>query len=56
MIEFSHDALIYLSESWGLVSLLGCAVAVLSYGVWPSRKEVCVRAGQGEGDKKNEGA
>ena len=44
MIEFSHDALIYFSKSWGLFYLMGFSVAVLIYAFWPSKKEVFDRA------------
>ncbi len=44
MIEFSHDALIYFSKSWGLFYLMGFSIAVLIYAFWPSKKQVFDRA------------
>ncbi len=44
MIEFSYDALTYVSKSWGLFYLMGFSIAVLIYAFWPSKKQVFDRA------------
>ena len=44
MIEFSHDALVYFSKSWGLFYLVGLSVAVVIYALWPSKQKTFDRA------------
>ena len=44
MIEFSHDALVYFSKSWGLFYLVGLSVAVVIYALWPSKQKTFERA------------
>ncbi len=44
MIELSHDALAYVSKSWGLFYLVGLSVAVVIYAFWPSKKKTFERA------------
>ena len=37
-MDISHDTLVALSKSWGLFYLIGFAVAVLVYALWPANR------------------
>ena len=43
-MDFSHDALVYFSKSWGLFYLMGFSAVVVIYAFWPSKKETFDRA------------
>lgn len=37
-MDLSHDTFVAISKSWGLFYLIGMAVAVLIYALWPSNR------------------
>lgn len=43
-MHFDHQAFVAFSKSWGLFYLIGMAVAVLIYALWPSNKKRFDRA------------
>ncbi len=43
-MDFDHDTLVAFSKSWGLFYMMGMAVVVLIYALWPSNRKRFDRA------------
>lgn len=43
-MDFSHDAVVAFSKSWGLFYLIAFFVAVVIYALWPSNRKRFDRA------------